>query len=368
MAVGQKIISGENGYLQIRDILKEHKVKKFLLVCPAEFELLFIKPWFDTLDIPFVKFTDFVPNPLYENVVNGVNLFKAEGCDFIVAVGGGSAIDVAKCIKLYVPLDPSQSYLKQKPVDSQIRLMAVPTTAGTGSESTRYAVIYADDVKQSVTHDSIVPDYAVLEPKFLETIPPYIKKAAMLDALCHGIESMWSVNSTEESLEYSKKTISMILAGYEAYLAGDSAAAEKIMLAANYSGRAINITQTTAAHAMSYKLTSLYRIAHGHGVALCLVPLWRFMIDNPQRLSDSRGIAHLNKVFAQLNLLFGAEDSHDCVQRFETLLHKLGLDTFGNDIEILCSSVNSDRLKNNPVDPGAEGIRAIYRQILQKRN
>ncbi len=367
MNVKQRVICEAEGYRKIASILNERKVKKFLLVCPPEFDLLFIKPYFDDLPVPHVRFSNFVANPLYENVVEGVDLFRKEQCDFIVAVGGGSAIDVAKCIKLYAVLDPSVNYLKQKVVASSIGLMAIPTTAGTGSESTRYAVIYEEGVKQSVTHDSIVPDFAILEAKFLETLPLYIKKTAMLDALCHGIESMWSVNSTDESMEYSRQTISLILGHYEAYLQGDASAAEKILLAANISGRAINITQTTAAHAMSYKLASMYRVAHGHGVALCLPELWRYMLAHPEKIIDARGKEHLDHLYRELALLFGCEDALQAVEAFERLLENIGLATFGNDLQTLCSSVNSERLKNNPVNPGADGIEYIYRKVLEKR-
>ena len=82
---------------------------------------------------------------------------------------------------------------------ADIPFLAMPTTAGTGSEATRYAVIYYDGKKQSVTHDSVVPDVAILEPKVLKTLPLYQKKCTMMDALCQGIESWWSMNSTDES-------------------------------------------------------------------------------------------------------------------------------------------------------------------------
>ncbi len=129
----------------------------------------------------------YTPNPLYEQVCGGVNLFNKEQCELIVAIGGGSTIDVAKCIKLYCKMDSRINYLKQETFDSGITLIAVPTTAGTGSESTRHAVIYYEGVKQSISHTSIIPDYAVLEPSVLKTLPVYQKKCTMLDALCQAM-------------------------------------------------------------------------------------------------------------------------------------------------------------------------------------
>lgn len=114
--------------------------RRFFLVRGRSYDHLEIKEFFDLF--PHVEFSDFTPNPLYEQVCKGVELFNQECCEMIVAVGGGSAIDVAKCIKLFYKMDSSVNYLKQEIFDSDIPLIAVPTTAGTGSESTCHAVIY----------------------------------------------------------------------------------------------------------------------------------------------------------------------------------------------------------------------------------
>ena len=89
----------------------------------------------------------------------------------------------------------------------------------------------------------------------------------------------------------------MILNNIEGYLNNEKEALNNMLIAANYSGKAINITQTTAPHAMSYKLTSLYEIAHGHAVALCLPPVWEYMIKNSDKCIDPRGEKHLLGVF-----------------------------------------------------------------------
>ena len=200
--------------------------------------------------VSITYFTDFSPNPSYESVVSGVRLFRASKAKVILAIGGGSAMDVAKCIKLFSNMNPEQSYLEQQVIPNDFQLIAMPTTAGTGSESTKYAVIYLNAVKQSVTDDSIVPCT-------LNTLPDSVRGASMLDALSHAIESYWSINSTNESKELSKKAIREILENKEAYLSNTEAGNKAMLKAANIAGQAINITQTTAGHAMSYK--SLYR-------------------------------------------------------------------------------------------------------------
>lgn len=141
----------------------------------------------------------------------GVKAFLESSADAIAAVGGGSAMDVAKCIKLYSGMDHNVCYLEQEIIPNDIRFLAVPTTAGTGSEATRFAVIYYEGEKQSVAHESCIPDAVLVDPEALKTLPTYHRKAAMLDAFCHAVESFWSIKSTEESRGLAAEAIRMIL-------------------------------------------------------------------------------------------------------------------------------------------------------------
>ena len=100
----QKIISGENSHRKTGRILQSIDSEKFMLVCDGAFDFLALKDYFADIDIPHIRFSDFSVNPLYEDVVKGVELLRSENCDAIVAVGGGSSIDVAKCIKLFAKM------------------------------------------------------------------------------------------------------------------------------------------------------------------------------------------------------------------------------------------------------------------------
>ena len=354
------------GFDNIDKALKEVASERYMLVCDSSFPFLPIKEYFH----PEVAFSDFTSNPLYEQVCKGVELFNEHRCDAIVAVGGGSTIDVAKCIKLYCRMNPGENYLQQPYKDSGVPLIAIPTTAGTGSESTRYAVIYYEGKKQSITHESIIPNYAILDATLLKTLPVYQKKCTMLDALCQGIESMWSVNSTEESMIFSKIAISMIMDYWHDYIEkNDAEAADAIMEAANYAGRAINITQTTAPHAMSYKLTSLYGLPHGHAVALCLPEVWQYMLEHPEKCIDSRGEDHLAFVFEWLGKIMECDSPYKGLMMFRAIFFALDMplpkvNDLQNDVELLTASVNPVRLKNNPVALDEDTIRYIYNKIL----
>ena len=137
--------------------------------------------------------------------------------------------------------------------------------------------------------------------------------------------------------------------------------------AANLAGKAINITQTTAGHAMCYKLTSLYGIAHGHAAALCVRKLMPFMVGNTALCVDARGESYLKKTFGELAAIMRCKDADELGGRFEEIFSSLDLKTPPHkeeDILLLTESVNTVRLKNNPVALDAESIERLYREIL----
>lgn len=372
----QKII---NGIAQLPAILKEVGCEKLFLVVDSSYPFLNIKDAIEALPVKErVMFSDFTPNPLYEQVCNGIELLKTSNCDTILAVGGGSAIDVAKCIKLAVLAKEGNAAIIPPLVSTRVAcdsaklpFIAIPTTAGTGSESTHNAVMYYEGAKQTVTNDGVLPDYAVLEPSVLKTLPLYQKKCTMMDALCQGIESWWSVNSTEESYEYSRKTIELIMANWRKYIfENDDEAAKQIMLAANYGGRAINITQTTAAHAFSYKITSLYKLPHGHAVAVCLPEIWKYMLENMGKCIDVRGQEYLAGIFEIIADTMGCDDSKQAITKFCKMMRDMELKNpeacdREEELEILSTSVNPVRLKNNPIKLDSVTIQCLYEAIIK---
>lgn len=369
----QNILTASENYVGLDEYFRSTGVKKILLVCDNSIGFLKLNDYFNTLeerlDIKVVRFGDFEPNPKYESVVKGVELFRSENCELIAVVGGGSAIDVAKCIKLYSNMDSRENYLKQEIVPNDVTLFAVPTTAGTGSEATRYAVIYYNGEKQSITSESCIPSTVLFDASVLKTLPMYQKKATMMDAFCHAIESFWSVNSTEESKQYSKEAIRLILANMEGYLANDETANANMLKAANIAGKAINITQTTAGHAMCYKLTSLYGIAHGHAAALCDKALFPYMIANTDKCIDKRGEQYLKDTFAEIAKALDSDSAVSAAEKFAGIVDSLELEApqkrTESDIDVLKTSVNPVRLKNNPIELDVETIEKLYKEILE---
>lgn len=349
-----------NGIESLSAILNETGCKRLLVVADASFPFLNIKNEVEALPVEKQFFTAFTPNPRFSEVCRGLETFNLCDCDGLLAIGGGSAIDVAKCIKLaflaerhWQALVPPLVLQRVEIDGSKVPLIAIPTTAGTGSEATHNAVMYYQGAKQTVTNDGIRPDHVVLEPRVLLTLPLYQKKCTLMDALSQGIEAWWSVNATDESRAFSRQTIALIMANWERYIFdNDPLAAANILLAAHHSGQAINIAQTTAAHAMSYKLTSLYHLPHGHAVAVCLPEVWDYMLaHNPAALPDFSSVGITSETF-------------------RLMMRRMELDRpvsahRDDDLNLLAASVNPIRLKNNPVKLSEATLRELYQRIVR---
>ena len=368
----QRIISPENDYSGL-DAWTEGK-KCIFIVCGKTFSLPdSFNRKLERITASTVFFSDFCPNPLYRSVVEGVRLFREAACDAIMAVGGGSAIDVAKCIKLYSGRPgngENGAWLTYDGEGKDIPFLAMPTTAGTGSEATRYAVIYYDGKKQSITSDSIIPETVLFDPGPLKTLPLYQKKATMCDALCHAIESFWSINSTEESREYSKVAIRGIMEHMDGYLANSDEGCMGMLAAANIAGKAINIAQTTAGHAMCYKITGLFGCAHGHAAILCDRVLYSWMAENVEKCTDPRGIAFFERILNEIAEAMGCKGAAAGAERLDTIFEMLRLDipyASAEQFKELKTSVNPIRLQNNPVIPDEETVNMLYHRILGEK-
>ena len=370
----QRIITARDNYIEFDQWIQENGCKKILMVCDGSI-------WYmdgfnkhleevEKTGVEMIGFRDFQPNPLYESVVKGVELFNDEKCDSIIAVGGGSAMDVAKCIKLYSNLlgdGADGAWLKAEIIPNSIPFIAMPTTAGTGSEATRYAVIYYNDAKQSVTSESFIPSTVLMDPNALKTLPLYQKKATMMDALCHAIESFWSVNSTEKSKEYSRAAIQAVLKHMDGYLANTEEGNAGMLKAAHTAGQAINITQTTAGHAMCYKITSLFHSAHGHAAILCDRVLFPWMAENTDKCTDPRGEEYLKATLDEIGRAMGCKDATEGAEKLRIIFDSLELEVptaTAEQFEILKNSVNPVRLKNHPIALDVDTIDALYHNIL----
>ncbi len=281
-------------------------------------------------------YNDFSTNPKKEDVDKAITNINYK-FDIIVAIGGGSVIDFAKAFRYYLNCNK--------------KLIAIPTTSGTGSESTQFAVLYVNGIKTSIDNKNILPEYAICDSQLTVNNPNYLKACTAMDAYCQAIESYWAVKSTEESRKYAKQAIELCKNNIVQYVnTNDKLASNNMMLASHLAGKAINISRTTAAHALSYKITSEYGIPHGHAVALTINRVFIANLNvNNKTCNDRRGLNYLHSIMSDLKQMI----SNDINKYFSALFKEINIEMDLNklnisDIGTIINSVNKDRLSNNP--------------------
>lgn len=341
--------------------------KKPFLCCGKSFKTTAAFQYLES-NFDLVLWDNIRPNPRFEDMVSAAELFKKEGCDFLIGAGGGSPLDSAKMIKLLVT-NNAETALTEPMQDNDIKFLAIPTTSGTGSEATRYSIFYVhENEKYSITHDGFLPDFVLLDEEFLKTVPLYQRRCTCMDALCHAIESYWNVKSNAKSKEYAKKAIRLFVENKDGYMANEAKANRGMLMASYYAGKAINITSTTSAHAMCYNITINCGTAHGHSVSVNLAEIWDYMNSHNERVNDKRGREYVLKTLDEVGIMLGGSNSKDGAEIFKSLVHAFELYTPKAEQEKICAfaeSVNPDRLLNNPTTLERADVSEIYRRVFK---
>ena len=306
-------------------------------------------------------FTAFSPNPKLEDIVSCSAFLREHDADAVIAVGGGSALDVAKSARLLARHgNPPETIVAGKApiVNRGIPMLAVPTTAGTGSEATHFAVIYVDGRKTSLAHEHILPEWAVVDSRLTENLPPRLTAMTGFDALSQALESMWAPAATPDSRADAQHAIRRIRRSLiEAVQAPTPRARLDMAEASNRAGRAINVTKTTAPHAVSYTITSSFGIPHGHAVALTVAPFIRATAAQADRLPDTAGRRRVGDALCTIFRLFEVRDAGECALAWKALMVEAGLEPDLASLGIagaasrerIAAGVNTERLSNHPV-------------------
>ena len=356
----QQVIYQKSEYAELKKLVSAHKAANICVVhtkgsyhsSGAE---AFIKK---LIGNDYAEFFDFEPNPKYEDLKKGLELINSGAFSLVIAIGGGTAIDIAKMMKALACKKCSLEHVikgEEQITASGIPLLAIPTTSGTGAEATQFSVMYIGKTKYSISSEFIYPEYVYLDPSFSITAPPYLTACTGLDALSQATEALWCVNATEESNTYATEAIQLACKNLpEAVDKNTQEAKAEMQTAAYLAGKAINITRTTAPHALSYAFTSYYGIPHGHAVALSLP----FFVEFNYAVTDAdcmdkRGAGAVRQ---RIELFFkafnttGDNAKSDLLKFFsqigiETSISRL-IDKF--DRSIIINNVNTQRLGNNP--------------------
>ena len=318
-----------------------------------------VMPLLEGLDVQ--HFFDFDANPKFEHAIAGARLAREFVPDIVVAIGGGSVIDMAKLINTFAstPNVEADEVISNTLVTVAAPLVAVPTTAGTGSEATHFAVVYIDGKKFSLAHQAMRPDIVLIDPELAFSMPDYLAASSAIDALAQAIESYWSLGSTKESRSYSSMAITgLIGAIVPAVRDRSESAIASLCFAANYAGRAINISKTTAPHALSYSISQEVGLAHGHAVGTTLGHFFLLHDDAELIASLSPSVAeNLNIRMNEIYILLGCESGKACFEWWSELMGAVGLEAdlsvlapdIEDKIDLIVSSVNIERLNNHPM-------------------
>ena len=308
---------------------------------------------------------DFSANPRIEDLIRIRQRLGRIRRSYIVAIGGGSVLDMAKLLKATIASDVNSAQeliVNNSDYDvAENILIAAPSTAGSGSEATHFAVCHMGSQKLSVAARQLQAEQVWLDAELLACLPPYLKACSVLDALAQGIESMWARGATEESRAFAEKALRRGLDNYRSFLNDDfePTVGQAMLQASNLAGKAINISKTTAAHAWSYGFTKRYDVPHGHAVWLTLPRIYHLH----QKVETKK----MRAIMQRLDKLLGV-NRYSCESFFADFLRDFKVDHFQdfsqrfdrNTLKKIIEGVNPERLKNNPVNFSKADIDYIF--------
>ena len=323
-----------------------------------------------------VVFSDLPAEPTYMQAQKLVDEFRVSGADFIVAVGGGSAMDTAKLASLLVTDKYTIKDLLDDPLLAvkTVPTCLVPTTAGTGSEATQNAIVGVPEkeLKIGIVNPSMIPDYVILDAEMIRNLPRSIGAATGIDAMAHAIECFTSNKANPFSDTFALEAFDLIINNIERACDDPTAmdAKNKMQIAAFYGGAAIACSGTTAVHALSYPLGGKYHIAHGVSNAILLVPVMEF---NEPAIRDRLAVAYDRVVHGEKTCTTVEEKSAWVVRRMGEIVKHLDIPTSLKEFNVSPDDLESlveagmqvtRLLVNNMREVTAEDARNIYRQIL----
>lgn len=238
----------------------------------------------DAAGIAYCVYDEVNSEPVDTMVERGVELFSSEDCDFMVALGGGSPIDTMKAIAMCAASGAPIASFMGKPYTGPVcPMVAIPTTAGTGSEATQFTIITdtEHDVKMLIAGVPLIPVLAIVDPQFTMTAPANVTAATGIDALCHAIESFTSRKAQPLSRTFSLSAAKRIFGNLATCVSdpGNVEARTQMSIAATEAGIAFNNSSVTIIHGMSRPIGALFHVPHGLSNAMLMEACFDFALD-----------------------------------------------------------------------------------------
>lgn len=333
------------------EVIEREKPRSVLLFTGSQsFEQSPLKDFFDQLpsEVSVTRYSNFQNNPNYNDLVRAVKKLNLYKPDLIIAAGGGSVMDFAKLVNIY--LENQEALNRYVPTAANLRpaapMVMIPTTSGSGSEATSFMVLFKNGRKFSLVCPYLNIDYVILDPALTHSLTPRQTAVSGIDALCQGIESLWARSSTLQSREFARKAIELIYPNIRnAVWHPDAISRRAMSLGSYFAGKAISISKTTGPHAFSYFLTEKMDIPHGEAVA---INMELFMELNFPHLPEDRT--------AEYFMLFQVDSKEELIRKFSNLKRelklKMTLKDAGVDSEETLKEylkyINHERMMNNP--------------------
>ena len=315
-----------------------------------------------------VLFDNVSQNPLTTTAMEGAEFAKENGCDVVVALGGGSIMDCAKAIAFLAVNDGDiNDYIFNRLVsDVALPLILVPTTCGTGSEGNGFAVLTNPDNgdKKSLRCNAIVAKASIIDSELMETMPKHILASVGFDALCHCMEAYISKIAQPMTDMLALQGMELIGANLlKVYQGnGDAEAWDAVTWASTIGGMVINTAGVTVPHGMEHPASGLRNIVHGRGLAALTPPV----------IEES--IKGAPEKFAAISRCLGGKDETDCADRVRQLLKDIDLATILSEQGILpedidwmvenCFKVSAAGIANHPVTFDREDIKRLYEKAM----
>ena len=348
---------GAGNVNKLREVLAQYGVKNAVLVCGRHFAPEAEKLKAESGVICAI-FSGVEPNPRLSGAAEAMRLARENGADALIGVGGGSAIDTAKFAAACAPGDrDAEYYYSTTDFPAQpLKIFAVPTTAGTGSEVTQVSVISHGAEKKTINNPVFMPTAAIVDPMLTVSVPPRTTMNTGLDALAHALEGYWSVNHQPISDLMAVEAVRLIMENLEqAYTHGDDLNARTAMsMASLLGGLSFALPKTAGVHACSYPLSEDCHLPHGEACA--------FTLDSFVEINRD---ARLDELCRRA----GLRDSAELAVRIRVLKHLAGLRTRLSELEtgdakaLAAKCAVHPLMGNNPVKMDAAALEKMFEAL-----
>ena len=379
MIISKNEFIGKNSIKNLKFILKDKKNKNILFFAGSN---SFVNSGAKNLLKAYVEKKNvkiFLKKKSYGDItelLDAIRVLKNFKPNLIIAVGGGSVMDLAKCANtLYYIENLKENISKPNLIINKkfCELCCIPTTAGSGAEATRHAVIYSKKIKYSIESSYGLPDFIISDSSLILSAPKKISASAGIDAISQAIESLLSVKSSEDSVSFALESLKYSKSNFVNHINKPSLSTSyKMSIAAYLAGKAINISKTVAPHAISYPMTSHFNVSHGQAVCITLTDILKYNYKNAKYSVAQFDIKkRFDKIFKVLNI----KNINDLEGFIKKIINDTGLTNnildLGvkkrSDIDLILSNINAQRLKNNPIAISNDVIKEILTQkVLNK--